>query len=96
MEPVKNVQHSCTRKKVPQRSRRYGADFKLEGVKKFLEERSLFLLSARNAGLAFEKMNKKRELPPVSISTRSSVEMPTMISAQNILRKQMVQFWRLL
>jgi len=38
MEPVKSIQKSSTRKKVPQRNKRYGADFKLQIVKKHLEE----------------------------------------------------------
>jgi len=38
MEPVKSIQKSSTRRKVPQRNKRYGADFKLQVVKKYLEE----------------------------------------------------------
>jgi transposase InsO family protein len=38
MEPVKRIQKNGTRRKVPNRSRRFGADFKLQIVKKHLEE----------------------------------------------------------
>jgi putative transposase len=38
MEPVKSVQHSSIKKKSPDRTRRYPAEFKLQIVKKYLEE----------------------------------------------------------
>jgi putative transposase len=38
MEPVKSIQKSSTKRKVPQRKRYYGADFKLQVIKKYLEE----------------------------------------------------------
>jgi transposase InsO family protein len=38
MEEVKSVQKSSTGRKIPDRSRRYGVEFKLQVVKKYLEE----------------------------------------------------------
>ena len=37
MEPVKSVQKNGAKKKFPERSRRYGSDFKLQIVKKYIE-----------------------------------------------------------
>lgn len=49
MEPVKSVQKNGAKKKFPERSRRYGSDFKLQIVKKYIEGAFLFRLSDRNA-----------------------------------------------
>jgi len=38
MEPVESIQKSGTKRKFPNRQKRYGADFKLQVVKKFVEE----------------------------------------------------------
>jgi transposase InsO family protein len=38
MEPVKSLQDGSKKRKFPKRSKRYGADFKLQVVKKYLEE----------------------------------------------------------
>jgi transposase InsO family protein len=38
MEPVKSIQKNGSKRKVPERNRRYEADFKLQVVKKYLEE----------------------------------------------------------
>jgi len=38
MEPVKSIQEGSRKRKFPKRSKRYGADFKLQVVKKFVEE----------------------------------------------------------
>ncbi len=38
MEPVKSIQKNGAKRQVPERNRRYGADFMLQVVKKYLEE----------------------------------------------------------
>jgi transposase-like protein len=38
MDPVESIQKSVPKRKCPARSNRYGADFKLQIVKKYLEE----------------------------------------------------------
>jgi len=38
MEPAQSIQKSSTKRRCPRRSNRYGADFKLQIVKKYLEE----------------------------------------------------------
>jgi len=38
MEPVKSIQEGGRKRKFPKRSKRYGADFKLQVVKKYIEE----------------------------------------------------------
>jgi len=38
MEPVKSIQNSSTQRKYPQRHNRYSADFKLQIIRKYLEE----------------------------------------------------------
>jgi transposase-like protein len=38
MEQAESIQKSSTKKKCPKRSNRYGAGFKLQIVKKYLEE----------------------------------------------------------
>ena len=58
MEQVKNVQRSSAKKKVPARSRRYGADFKLQVVKKFLEESVPIEVIRQECGISINSVRR--------------------------------------
>ena len=59
MEPVKAVQKSGTKKKAPDRKRHfYGADFKLQIVKKYLEESVPVSLICQECGVSSESVGR--------------------------------------
>jgi transposase InsO family protein len=58
MEAVKKVQHGSTKKKFPERSRRYGADFKLQVVKKYLEESVPVSVIMKECGICKESVGR--------------------------------------
>jgi len=58
MEPVKSVQQGGTKKKRPDRSKRYPADFKLQIVKKYLEESIPILVIRQECGVSVETIRR--------------------------------------
>jgi transposase InsO family protein len=58
MEAVKKVQHGSTKKKFPERSNRYGADFKLQVVKKFLEESVPVTVIRQECGISINSLRR--------------------------------------
>jgi transposase InsO family protein len=58
MEPVKSIQQNGTKRKVPERSRRYGADFKLQVVKKYLEESVPASVIHQECGVSSESVGR--------------------------------------
>ena len=52
MEPAKSIQKSSPKRKCPRRSNRYGADFKLQIVKKYLEESVPVSIIRQECGLS--------------------------------------------
>ena len=58
MEQVKSLQRGSAKKKVPARSRRYGADFKLQVVKKFLEESVPIEVIRQECGISINSVRR--------------------------------------
>lgn len=58
MEPVKSVQRSVAKRKVPSRNIRYGADFKLQVVKKYLEESMPVSVIVQECGVSKESLRR--------------------------------------
>lgn len=58
MEPVKSIQKSCSKRKYPARSNRYGADFKLQIVKKYLEESIPVLVIRQECGVGIGSVRR--------------------------------------
>ena len=58
MEPVKSIQQNGTKRKVPERNRRYGADFKLQVVKKYLEESIPASVIHQECGVSSESVGR--------------------------------------
>ncbi len=58
MEPVKSIQRSGAKRKYPQRSNRYSAEFKLQVVKKYLEESVPVSLIAKECGVCEESVGR--------------------------------------
>lgn len=58
MGPVKSIQSSSTKRKYPQRQNRYSADFKLQAVKKYLEESVPVSLIHEECGVSEETVRQ--------------------------------------
>ncbi len=58
MEPVKSIQENGPKKKVPERNRRYGPDFKLQVVKKYLEESVPASVIHQECGVSSESVGR--------------------------------------
>src|SRR3990172_3034749 len=58
MEPVKSIQKSGTKGKYPDRSNRYAADFKLQVVKKYLEESVPASVIHQECGVSSESVGR--------------------------------------
>jgi len=58
MEPVKSIQKNDAKRKYPKRSKRYGPDFKLKVVKKFLEESIPVSVIRQECGLSGETVGR--------------------------------------
>jgi transposase InsO family protein len=58
MEPEKSIQQSGTKRKFPKRSKRYGADFKLQVVKKYVEESIPVSVIRQECGLSGETIGR--------------------------------------
>jgi len=58
MEPVTSIQESGSKRKYPKRSNRYGADFKLQVVKKYLEESIPVSVIREECGLSGETVGR--------------------------------------
>ena len=58
MEPVKSIQKSGTKRKYPDRSNRYAADFKLQVVKKYLEESVPASVIHQECGVSSESVGR--------------------------------------
>ncbi len=58
MEQVKSLQRGSAKKKVPARSRRYGADFKLQVVRKFLEESVPIEVIRQECGISINSVRR--------------------------------------
>lgn len=58
MEPVKSIQKNDSKRKFPKRSNRYGADFKLQVVKKYLEESIPVSVIRQECGLSGETVGR--------------------------------------
>ncbi len=58
MEQVKSLQRGSAKKKVPARSRRYGADFRLQVVKKFLEESVPIEVIRQECGISINSVRR--------------------------------------
>ncbi len=58
MEPVKSIQKNGTKRKNPDRSKRYGTDFKLQVVKKYLEESVPTSVIHQECGVSSESVGR--------------------------------------
>ncbi|HUI44602.1 MAG TPA: transposase, partial [Nitrospirota bacterium] len=58
MKPVKSIQKNGKKGKFPKRSKRYGTDFKLQVVKKFLEESVPVSVIRQECGLSGETVGR--------------------------------------
>ena len=58
MEPVKSIPEGAKKRKFPKRSKRYGSDFKLQVVKKFLEESIPVSVIRQECGLSGESVGR--------------------------------------
>lgn len=58
MEPVKSVQQGSIKKKRPDRTQRYSADFKLQIVKKFIEESIPILVIRQECGVSGQSIRR--------------------------------------
>ncbi len=58
MESVKSIQKKGSKRKFPKRSKRYGADFKLQVVKKYLEESIPVSVIRQECGLSGETVGR--------------------------------------
>ena len=58
MEPIESIQESSKKRKFPKRSKRYGSDFKLQVVKKFLEESIPVSVIQQECGLSGETVRR--------------------------------------
>ncbi len=58
MEAVKSIQKNSAKRKFPERSRRYGVDFKLQIVKKYLEESVPVSVIRQECGVSSESVGR--------------------------------------
>jgi transposase InsO family protein/transposase-like protein len=58
MEPVESIQKNASKRKPPDRSKRYGADFKLQVVKKYLEESIPVSVIRQECGVSGETVGR--------------------------------------
>jgi transposase InsO family protein len=58
METIESIQKSGTKRKCPRRSKRYGADFKLQVVKKFVEESIPSSIIRQECGVSSETIGR--------------------------------------
>jgi transposase InsO family protein len=58
METIESIQKSGTKRKTPARSKRYGADFKLQVVKKFVEESIPSSIIQQECGVSSETIGR--------------------------------------
>ena len=58
MEPVESIQEGGKKRKFPKRSKRYGSDFKLQVVKKFIEESIPSSVIQQECGLSGETVGR--------------------------------------
>jgi transposase InsO family protein len=58
MEPVESIQEGSKKRKFPKRSKRYGPDFKLQVVKKYLEESIPVSVIRQECGLSCETIGR--------------------------------------
>src|SRR6266542_2639464 len=58
MEPVKRVQKNSAKKKFPDRRKRYPADFKVQVVKKYLEESVPASVIGQECGISSESVGR--------------------------------------
>ncbi len=58
MEALESIQKSVPKRKLPKRSKRYGPDFKLKVVKKFLEESVPASVIQQECGLSGETIGR--------------------------------------
>jgi len=58
MEPVESIQEGSRKRKFPKRSKRYGPDFKLQVVKKYLEESIPVSVIQQECGLSSESVGR--------------------------------------